>query len=198
MNIDEFIEDINSYVGGWCTPDKQEWLIKTILERKLEKVIEIGVWEGKSLLPMAKACQIQGFGSVIAIDAYKVSKMLENGGDEHPSYYAADQRSNEKAFKNWIVRSGLSDYVEYDGPKESLVAAEEYEPDTFDMIHIDANHSEVNTLQDFYTWYPLLKKGGVLVLDDTNRTSTIKLKEQATALCSKILIDSGQWMALEK
>ena len=198
MTIEEFIEDINSYVGGWCSEEKQGWLMETILSRKLEKIIEIGVWEGKSLLPMAKACQMQGFGSVVAIDAYKVSKLLENGGDEHPSYYAADQRHNENQFKNWIIRSGLKDFVVYDGPKESLDAAEDYEPETFDMIHIDANHSEINTLQDFYTWYPLLKKGGVLVLDDTDRSSTIKLREQATKLCSEILVDYGQWMGLQK
>jgi predicted O-methyltransferase YrrM len=198
MNIDELIDENNKHVGGWCLDPKQRFLAEIVQQRDLQNMVEIGVWQGKSLIPMAWGCKQKGSGKIIAIDAYDVAYLIENGGDEHPSYYAADQNENEQKFLQNLKRFEVEDFVTYEGPQASLQAAKKYKKDEFDLIHIDANHSEINSLQDFYSWFPKLKIGGVLVLDDTDRTQTIKLRQQATELCSKILEDQNQWMALQK
>lgn len=198
MTIEELIQENNTHVGGWCSEEKQRFLGEIVVERNLNRLIEIGVWQGKSIIPMAWGCKQKGSGKVIAIDAYDVAYLLENGGDEHPSYYAADQQENEQKFLENLDKFGLRDFVEYEGPQTSLEAVKKYKKSEFDLIHIDANHSEINSLQDFYSWFPKLKDGGILVLDDTDRTQTVKLRQQATGLCTKVLEDKSQWMALQK
>ena len=41
-----------------------------------------------------------------------------------------------------------------------------FKPETFDWIYIDGRHDYDGVLIDFYTCWPLLKPGGVMVFDD--------------------------------
>lgn len=48
--------------GEWCTLDKAETLAAMIVAARPRLVVEIGVWEGGSLIPMLLALQHNGCG----------------------------------------------------------------------------------------------------------------------------------------
>jgi predicted O-methyltransferase YrrM len=50
---------------GWCTKAKASVLMDIILKTKAETIVEIGVWGGKSLIPMACALRANGKGQSI-------------------------------------------------------------------------------------------------------------------------------------
>lgn len=52
-------------------------------------------------------------------------------------------------------------HADWDLRKEGTVGA-------FDMVHVDGGHEEAVANADFWNTYPLLKKGGTLIWDDTN------------------------------
>ena len=55
---------------GWCTKNKASLLIDLIFMLKPETIVEIGVWGGKSLVPMAYALKIMNNGMVYGIDPW--------------------------------------------------------------------------------------------------------------------------------
>lgn len=44
---------------------------------------------------------------------------------------------------------------------DSLLAANTFENDTFDLVYIDADHTYESVKKDLYAWYPKVKSGGI-------------------------------------
>ena len=55
---------------GWCSTDKAKAMASLIVKYKPETIVEIGVFGGRSLIPMAMACRHNGTGRVYGIDPY--------------------------------------------------------------------------------------------------------------------------------
>lgn len=195
MNIKEYVEEERYKIGGWCTDLKREWLMNTCLENDIQTVIEIGVYEGKSCLAMASALKSKKQGIVHAIDAYNLDLATENGMEFEAQFHQGDI---ESVFRGHIKRLGVAKYVNFPGPRSSEEAVDQFKDSCADLIHIDGNHSEESSMADLIRWFPKLRTGGVLVLDDTNWPTIQKAKSWALDSCSEVLIDASEWMGFRK
>ena len=93
-NLFDDIEQVDSKLGhGWCTLDKMNVLASLIVSTRPQVVVELGVWAGRSLIPMALALRYNKVGKAIAIDPWD-SKASAEG------YLIASLNSEEKQ-KDW-------------------------------------------------------------------------------------------------
>ena len=65
------IENVLPSLHGWAELDKAISLSAYVLALKPNTVVEIGVWGGRSAIPMMLACQRLNRGKVICIDPWK-------------------------------------------------------------------------------------------------------------------------------
>jgi predicted O-methyltransferase YrrM len=154
---------VMSTLEGWCTTEKASVMIDLIAGTGAKKIVEIGVFGGKSLIPMAIAVKQLRGGIVYGVDSWdsreSISGMDEVHGNwwgtlDHESIFQGLlQKINELELQNEITLIRSS--------SESCSPI----PD-IDFLHIDGNHSEKASLYDVRKWVPLVKSGGIIVLDD--------------------------------
>ncbi len=70
--------------------------------------------------------------------------------------------------------------------KESAVAVRDFEPESVDLIFLDAAHDYENVLADIRAWLPIVKRDGVLCGHDYDRWGADHSKE-VIELCSRPL-----------
>ncbi len=152
------------FLHGWCSCQKAEFLIDLVLQSKPLKVVEIGVWGGKSLVPIAHALKKNGAGVIYGIDPWdKVASLrgMKNEGSK-VFWQLADHGEVYRDLVERIKEFDLSAQIE-------LICAtseEAYKIDQIDLLHVDGNHSEENSLFDVQKWVPYVKKGGYIIFDD--------------------------------
>lgn len=159
-----FIITSQTTMDGWSTPEKSCTLASLVLANKPKIVVEIGVWGGKSLFPMALACLENKSGLVIGIDPYdpKVS-----AADEFPDmsdwWENQDHSAMLKKFMDWNKYFKTEKIVQLIRKKSDDVTP----PDVIDILHIDGNHSE-QAVRDAQRFCPKVSVGGFVIFDDLN------------------------------
>jgi predicted O-methyltransferase YrrM len=120
------------------------WLVQTI---DPNLTIELGVDYGFSLIELARHSR----GTTIGIDWFQ--------GDPQTGHRNAE----EIARKN-IKDSGFEIRID----KAKFDDAVSWYPDgVIDILHIDGAHDYDSVKHDFETWFPKVRKGGVILLHDT-------------------------------
>lgn len=165
-----------SSLPGWCSPGKTLVIMETIKKNNCQNCIEIGVFAGKSLLPMAKAVEFIGKGKVYAIDAWTPQAALEGLALSDPNYSWWKQIDFD-AFHHQTIdliqKNNLSHICSI-RKESSQSAAGLFVDETIDFIHIDGNHSEEAVFQNVVKYFPKLKDRGYLLLADPNWISSRK------------------------
>jgi predicted O-methyltransferase YrrM len=111
------------------------------------KVVEIGSFKGKSTVWLAKALQLSGRKEkVFAMDPHV--------------------RDSYETFLNNISRLNLSEWVE--SVKSTSEEAAKTWNQIIKLIFIDGSHRYEDVLLDLQLWVPRVKRGGVVVMDDTD------------------------------
>lgn len=163
---------------GWCDVAKAQRLAAIVLALRPTVTVEIGVFGGRSLLPMAMAHAVIGHGVAIGIDPW--SKAASLAGMEgvnkewwdkldHELIYQGFMRSaNRLIADGWVnVFRGTSDEAiandreKFRGTDSRLV----FVPEVIDLLHVDGNHSE-QAVKDVDNYATRLRPGGILVMDD--------------------------------
>jgi len=172
-----------AYMGvlhGWCSQDKAGVLIDLILKNKPKVILEIGVWGGKSLIPMACALRANRDGIIYGIDPWETKASLQGLTNEA-----------NKGFWGWVdhtaVMQGLIDRIEeFDlGAYIELIrdTSENADPIyNIDILHIDGNHSDETSFIDATKWVPLVKPGGLIIYDDITWSENGVSASQARAV----------------
>ena len=120
-------------------------------------VVEIGCFIGFSSLHIAQALHAQGFGHMLAIDAFDwevdAGRGLEN---------------REIIARRYLDQSGLKDRLEYIKGYSTQVypALQARIHQAVDLLFIDGDHSIPGVLADFNTYVHDVRPGGMLVLHD--------------------------------
>ena len=131
-------------------------LIKIIGDKKYKNYLEVGVWQGDNLLPIAKK-----FPDLVCygVDPYSGSSFEEYykgeiqalvDGDHYEKLYQEIQNKT-KDFKNINILR-----------KTSEEAAKDFEDESLDIVFIDARHDYDSVVNDINLWMPKVKVGGVL------------------------------------
>eukprot|EP00747_Dinoflagellata_sp_TGD_P066089 gnl/TRDRNA2_/TRDRNA2_154646_c0_seq2.p1 gnl/TRDRNA2_/TRDRNA2_154646_c0~~gnl/TRDRNA2_/TRDRNA2_154646_c0_seq2.p1 ORF type:complete len:341 (+),score=36.22 gnl/TRDRNA2_/TRDRNA2_154646_c0_seq2:67-1089(+) len=163
--------------------DLQGWSVGPNIYNKVAKlakarmIVEVGVWKGLSASYLASYLKEQNEGVLVAVDTwlgalefwnrrwtngkYDPSRdmMLKNG---YPNVYYQ--------FLSNVVRLNLAPFV-IPFPSTSRMAQEflAEQHAQADLIHIDAAHEYADVKEDIARWWPMLKKGGILLGDDYDK-----------------------------
>jgi predicted O-methyltransferase YrrM len=149
---------------GWCSEKKASILMDIILKTKPDTIVEIGVYGGKSLVPMACALKANGKGIIYGIDPWDNTAAVEGvENDNNLAYWSTiDLNAILQNLVLKIDQFGLESQIR-------LIKGRSLEvkpiPD-IDILHIDGKHSDVTSYIDVTKWAPLVKSGGWIIFDD--------------------------------
>lgn len=151
-------------LDGWCSHEKAGILIDLIMKVRPKTIVEIGVWGGKSLVPMACALKANDCGKIFGIDPWNPVNSLQWVNNESNENYWS--RVDHEGIMNTLISKidqfGLEDHIEL---IRSTSGDAPIIPD-IDILHIDGNHTEPSTFLDVTKWVPLVKRGGWIIFDD--------------------------------
>lgn len=148
---------------GWTTPGKATQLYELTLKIKPKVAMEIGVWGGRGILPIALAIKELGTGMVYAVDPWN-AKESENGQVEKASADWWGQQDHEAIYQSflWFVKKhGVEKYVNVNRTTSNDLKP----PGEIDLLIIDGNHGE-QALLDAKKFAQLVPLGGYCLLDD--------------------------------
>lgn len=176
-------------LDGWCSKQKASFLIDLILRSRPGIIVEIGVWGGKSLVPMACALRANGAGTVYGIDPWSNTASIEEVQNEDNKAFwgTVDHEAVMRSLINKILYFQLQDQIVL-----MQRTSEEAPPiNNIDILHIDGNHSEKTSYFDVQKWVPLVKSGGWIIFDDMTWSengsgTTARAVEWLDANCTKI------------
>jgi cephalosporin hydroxylase len=186
---------------GWCSKSKANNFIDLVLDVKPDTCVEIGVFGGSSIYPVASALKALGKGVVIGIDPWdkieciKYFDPIEDA--EHLKWWGQLNITYiYHSYMNMIKKNKLEDFVKTiratSEEAASLVGA-------IDILYIDGNHSDEVSLRDVQLYLPNVKTGGYIWLNDTlgkERQDAIELLAES---CDVIkLIDNGNCILFKK
>lgn len=152
------------HLQGWCSEYKASTLMDLVWLMRPQTVVEIGVFGGKSLVPMAYALKALGTGGIIyGIDPWSAMASAEGQDGANQDYWAnLDHDGLLNDLKTKIATFNLTNQI-------TLVRAtsEDAAPiENIDILHIDGNHSNDASYYDICKWGPLVRKGGMIIFDD--------------------------------
>lgn len=151
---------------GWCSREKATKLIDITLSIDKPTVVEIGVFGGSSLLPLALACQANG-GRCFGIDPWSAAAATRGMiAEEHIAWWSREDL--DAAYwhcAGHVLRLGLDKHVSL-LRETSDQAAGRFGLESIDLLHIDGNHSCEQSLRDATGWLPKVRRGGWVVFDD--------------------------------
>lgn len=160
--IDKALEEVRD---GWCTPAKAHLLASAIIINRPALVVEIGVWAGRSLIPMAIACQEIGNGRVIGIDPWD-NKASSDGmtGADLDWWASVDHEAIYQQFLSHVKRLDLESVVTVIRMKSSDAPLPD---ERIDLLSLDGNHAQ-QAIEDVKRFGPLVRVGGLVLADDLN------------------------------
>jgi SAM-dependent methyltransferase len=107
---------------------------------------------------------------------------------------AVSQADMDAIFQSVVRRFGGTPAVRIHRQK-SVDAAARFEDRSLDWIYVDGNHSRAAVLQDLLAWYPALKPGGYLCLDDftwRDEQGTLSVRAAALTFLADHEVDEGR------
>lgn len=168
MNIFQKIEAVNREVTGWCSLEKANTLASIVLATRPEISLEVGVWYGRSLLPVALMHQHINFGKIIGVDPWAASASIEGQINKADVDWWKRDEIHETAylaFQERVKIYGLENFVE-----TRRLSSNDFEPPNgIGLLSIDGNHGD-QAIKDVQRYAPKVRRGGFLVADDLNWT----------------------------
>ena len=151
-------------ICSMCSQEKTMLLIDLTLEFKPSLCVDIGVYGGASLFPVAATLKFLGEGRVIGIDPWIKAETLKNLDPRDASNRQFWQRfpigGLYPTFQNMIRSHQLENYCVT--MKMTSEAAAPQITEEIDMLHLDGNHSEEGSMLDVLCYLPKVRKGGYI------------------------------------
>jgi len=111
-------------------------------------------------------------GTCAGYSALLLGWMLRRMGHRHGLYSLDIDSAMCVWTREWMVRAGLSDFVEIaqsdSRDPDAVIAAKEYIGGDPQLIIVDSSHEYAGTVAELDLWYPALSPGGLLVLHDVS------------------------------
>jgi predicted O-methyltransferase YrrM len=128
----------------------------------ITKVVEIGVWQGRSTAYLAHL--IEQSGKPIFFYAFDT---FEGSPEHNADIDAMKQRgtSLENIARQNLIDCGVADHVRI-LKQASVEGAKRFENGTLDLVFIDGDHGHEAVKADILAWLPKLKPGGLIAGDD--------------------------------
>ena len=154
---------------GWCTQEKARSFIDLVLQVKPEICVEIGVFGGQSLFPVASALKFLGQGLVIGIDPWNTHECIRYfdpiRDQAHINWWS--KVNMEQIYYSYLGMLSHYELDEYCITLRSTSADAAPAIGTIDILYIDGNHSEAMSTQDVKLYLPKVRSGGYIWLNDS-------------------------------
>ncbi len=151
-------------VDGWLTVDEAITLYECSKSLQDGAVaVEIGSWQGKSSICIARGLEGKTDARLICIDPFDASGDAESLADYHGRQGRIDGPLRS-SFEGNLQAAGLRDVIEVRAGLSHDVATD-FEGD-IDLLFLDGDHAYESVLRDYRDWAPRLKPGGLLLMHD--------------------------------
>jgi hypothetical protein len=173
--IHRILSEVPIDFGGGCSEAKAGRIAELIIGSAATSAVDIGVYRGRSFLPMGAAFQWLGSGTAYGIDPYSAAAAHQTDNHE-----VGDVLVSWAGEQDWdAIRAQVQAQIENKAlsPFARLVretsrdAASRFAPGSLDLIHIDGNHDRAAVELDYELYRPRVRPGGFIVLDDISWAS---------------------------
>ena len=152
-------------IDGWLTVDEAITLyeLSRALPHEQPLAVEIGSWQGKSSVCLARGLAGKFHPRLCCIDPFDASGDGESAG----MYDHRAQRLDNglrRSFEDNLREVGVRNLVDVRQGRSHEQAQQWYEP--IDLLFLDGDHSYEAVRQDFEDWAPKIRPGGYLALHD--------------------------------
>ena len=170
------IERISIELPGFQSAQRGKQMAQLVMDQKPDLAVEIGVYGGRSLIPVALAMKLNSRGMIFGIDPWSekihhegLSNSIGDGDIRQPDL---DNAWN----KLWgaVEELGLQPYVNIVRARSSDVFMAPCMLGQIGILHIDGAHHEDIAYKDALVFGTMVKKGGFIWVDDTDWVSLKK------------------------
>lgn len=196
----EFISNRLPQMDGWCTAQKASTLCGLVFEHKPKLAVELGVFAGRSLFPIAMALEQIGEGGVVyGIDPWTKAAATEGENGKENDEWWNNNVDLERIFANFVCEYaalGLSVHCKWirDTAEEAALT---FENGSVDFLHQDSNHSELVSCRQVDVWFPKLSQKAIWILDDTDWPTQKKAIEKIKELGFKVVEDAQKYQVYQ-
>jgi predicted O-methyltransferase YrrM len=165
-NTDLFfrIDELLPTLPGWCEPEKARRLAATVLALQPTVTVEIGVFGGKSLIPLALAHQHLGHGKVIGIDPWENAAAVEGYDGANAEWWkTVNLGAIFSGFRATLSELQLESWVEIHQRRSDDVEP----PAVIDLLHVDGQHTD-QAARDVKRFAARVRPGGICFMDDVD------------------------------
>ena len=144
---------------------------------------EIGVYKGDNAKEILDFLNIE---HLVLVDPWK-------GYDDYCTETGEDDSAYENYYKE--VKNKFSNNPKVRIIRDTSVnAAKMFDNEYFDFVYLDGDHTYEGVTKDLESWYPKLKKFGVMCGDDYGHPSGVGVIEAVTkfAYRNKLLVNDGE------
>jgi len=166
MNIYQQIEDwINGTPNpdGWCSAEAGKLFAACAMALRPAVCVEVGVWGGRSAIPVALALKEIGRGTLLAIDPWAASESIKGQTKEDGDWWK-NQEMHDQVFERFmktVYHFGVQNCVQVIRKKSDDVKV----PEEISFLNLDGNHRD-QALVDIKRFTPHVRVGGLVHLDD--------------------------------
>lgn len=152
---------VQKRIDGWCDWEKAYGLMRLVFEKRPTFVVEIGIYGGKSFIPMAAAVKYNKFGTIYGIDPWNAAASIEGECEANRKFWG-DECNYENVYAKFMQLVKSLELPCMIVRKRSDDVAR---PVRIDLLHIDGNHTG-QAIKDTEKFVPSVPIGGHVVLDD--------------------------------
>jgi cephalosporin hydroxylase len=200
-DIKKSVCDAMQGMYGWCSKEKAVQFIDLVLEVKPEVCVEIGVFGGQSLFPVASALKYLDHGVVVGIDPWSLNEIIPYFDPvkekAHVDWWSrVNMEQIYYSYLNMLSQHQLEDYVITirNASSQAIHAISQ-----IDILYIDGNHSEAASCQDVKLFLPKVRSGGYIWLNDSLWSDLQSAVDLLFEDCEFIkLIDGGNCILFRK
>lgn len=188
---------------GWATESKARRMYDLVHEAAFKFAdnheselisVELGVFYGRSLLPMGFAHKQLDVGYTIGFDAYDNSVCVEGTNDERNNEWWSRQDLNaaHESVQTAIELNDLADYCIVSKCR-SDEAAKQFKDNSVSILHLDSSHNGETISSELTLWTPKMKNGATLIADDVLWAESIGGYAKLPQFGYVLKEDFGEW-----
>ncbi len=200
--LKQHICEVLPTLTGWCSQEKALSFIDLILEVKPKVCVEIGVFGGGSIFPVASTLKFLEAGVIIAIDPWDKQECIKyfDPITEAPHLDWWERVNLDDIFTQYVNMLKTYQLFDYCVTMRTTSEKAAAEIDLIDILHIDGNHSEFSSIDDVSLYLPKVCSGGYIWMDDAisfpKTHAAFRLLQEA---CDPIKsIDNGNCILFKK